>query len=183
LGFTGYPTFKYNDKELSNKEYSDGVLESFLRRIPPKKRGDFGKYLRLNRLPTDKDISDYALLGYTGAKLPTDGFSIVNPFFGLVGPCEFLMELAGFRYTKKFNSEDLNIGNTVSIKAEPENQHDPKAVKISYKGEKIGYINRVLVETFHKWLDSKAKVNLTIERINGSSTRPVVYLFIRIKPR
>ena len=39
-GFVCYPAFR-----KLNQEYSEGVLETFLRRIPPRKRGDFNKYL------------------------------------------------------------------------------------------------------------------------------------------
>ena len=177
LGFDGYPAFKQLDKE-----YTEGVMETFSRRVPPKSRGDYNKYLTLFRLPTDTVISDFSLLGYTGAKLPTDGFSIINPFYNLQEPCEFLMEIAGFRYSE-LDVEDLRIGDRVSIKKEPDNPFDNRAIRIDYKGEKIGYINRGIVETFHDWIDTKAKLYISIERVNGHPVRPIVYLFVKIKPK
>lgn len=72
LGFEGYPSFKI-EKEI----HSNGVLEAFQRRIPARSRGDFYKYLEMFRLPPDSNISDFALLGYSGAKLPGDEFSIL----------------------------------------------------------------------------------------------------------
>jgi len=46
-GFTCYPAFP-----KTNQEYREGILETFLRRMPPRKRGDFGKYYisRINTL-------------------------------------------------------------------------------------------------------------------------------------
>ena len=39
LGFEGYPGFS------SNKQIYDNVLFAFIKRLPPRSRGDFGKYL------------------------------------------------------------------------------------------------------------------------------------------
>jgi len=177
-GFQGYPAFK----EL-NKEYNQGVMESFMRRLPPKSRGDFDKYLHLFRLPTTAQISDFSLLGYTGAKLPTDGFSITNPFDGLTEPCEFLLEVAGFRYFSDIKTKDLNIGDPVSIQQDKDNQVDKNAIKIEYKGKKIGYVNRALTSTFSSWITSKTKIQAVIERVNGHPVRPLVYLFVSVRPK
>lgn len=178
FGFAGYPAF--NPKE---ELHTQGVMETFIRRLPPKSRGDFSKYLELYRLPEDQFISDFALLAYTGAKLPTDGFSIVNPFYNLHEPCEFLMEIAGSRYVKEFDISQLDIGDQVSIKSDNSNKFDKRAIAIEYREKRIGYINRALVEKFHEWIDSKAKITLIIERVNGHPVRPLVFLFVKVKPK
>ncbi|WP_404361386.1 hypothetical protein [Methylotuvimicrobium sp. KM1] len=72
-GFVCYPAFR-----KLTQEYNESVLETFLRRVPPRKRGDFNKYLKQWRLSPEVDISDFALLGHTGAKLPNDGFSLIS---------------------------------------------------------------------------------------------------------
>ena len=178
VGFAGYPAFN-----LKEEKHIEGVMETFVRRLPPKSRGDFNKYLELYRLPEDKVISDFAMLAYTGAKLPTDGFSIVNPFYNLSEPCEFLMEIAGSRYSKEFDVNNLDIGDQVSIKKEEKNKFDSRAIAIEYKEKRIGYINRALVESFHHWMDTKAKITLIIERVNGHPARPLVFIFVKIKPK
>jgi len=88
LGFTIYPAFRD-----VNKEYTVGVIEAFSRRIPPRSRNDFEEYLKNFRLPANVQMSDFALLGYSGAKLPSDGFSIVNSLEDACVPSEFLIEL------------------------------------------------------------------------------------------
>lgn len=178
MGFVGYPAFS-----IKEEEHTEGVMETFARRLPPKSRGDFNKYLELYRLPKDKDISDFSLLAYSGAKLPTDGFSIINPFYNLNEPCEFLMEVAGSRYAKSFDISKLDIGDQVSIKKDEANSFDCQAIAIEYREERIGYINRGLVKTFHHWIDSNAKIYLTIERVNGHPVRPLVFLFVKVKPK
>lgn len=177
-GFAGYPAFS-----IKEEEHTEGVMDTFVRRLPPKSRGDFNKYLDLYRLPKDQNISDFAMLAYTGAKLPTDGFSIVNPFYNLLEPCEFLMEIAGSRFAKDFDVDQLDIGDHVAIKKEENNKFDDRAIAIEYKEKRIGYINRALVETFHDWIDSKAKITLIIERVNGHPARPLVFLFVKVKPK
>lgn len=177
LGFRIYPAFKH-----TNVEYREGVLETFMRRLPPKSRRDFGRYLELYRLPKDQSISDFGLLGYTGAKLPTDGFSIVNPFDGLSGPCEFLLEIAGFRYLSNLSPDELHIGDPVAIKPDDKNKYDPNAVMIEYKGKTIGYVNRGLCATFRHWIKERYKISGTLERINGHPVRPLVFVFVKVRP-
>lgn len=179
IGFTNYPAFRKVNSSLIER----GVLESFMRRLPPRTRGDFGKYLEQFRIPSDMQISDFALLGYTGAKLPTDGFSIVFPFGEYRKECEFMMEVAGYRYSKSIELDSIRINDPVSIKPDIDNEHDKEAVSIVYKSKKIGYIPRSLLPSFKTWFKEKAKIFVNIERINGSANRPLIYLFVSVKPR
>jgi hypothetical protein len=68
-GFCGYPAFS-----LRTRLHTNNVLDAFLRRLPPKTRGDYNLYLQQHGLPAPFPYSDFALLGYTGAKSPADGF-------------------------------------------------------------------------------------------------------------
>lgn len=169
-GFACYPAFR-----KLNHEYHEGVLETFLRRIPPRRRGDFNKYLEQWRLASDVDISDFALLGHTGAKLPNDGFSLINPFDDVVAPYQFYIEVAGFRYQSSVALTDISIGMTVDFIREPENSHDDQAVRIEVMGRKIGYVNKVQSPAFRRWLESY-QLTGSIERINGTESRPLIYV-------
>jgi len=175
-GFTIYPAFRDIDKK-----YTVGVIEAFSRRIPPRSRSDFREYLKNFRLPDDVQISDFALLGYSGAKLPSDGFSIVNSLEDVCVPSEFLIELAGTRYIKGLDLSFIEVGMQVEVVAEPENPHDEKAIYVVANCKKIGYINRVQTAGFHQWMrEGKICFEATIERTNGSKERPIVYLFLQI---
>ncbi|HET7675463.1 MAG TPA: HIRAN domain-containing protein [Gammaproteobacteria bacterium] len=174
LGFQGYPAFR-----KSSQVYRDGVLEAFLQRLPPRKRADFGKYLETLRLPQNEHLSDFMLLGYSGAKLPGDGFSLVHPFENVDRECELLLEVAGFRY-QNVPVRELRIGDAVSFAFEPNNVVDPNAVKIMVGGRRIGYVNRVQTPAFSHWLRTKS-VTAHIERLNGRPERPLVYLFVEVR--
>lgn len=173
-GFVCYPAFR-----KLNQEYNEGVLETFLHRIPPRKRGDFNKYLEQWRLAPDINISDFALLGHTGAKLPNDGFSLINPFDGIDAPFEFYIEVAGFRYQENIHLDDISVGMAVNFVSEPENSFDQQAVRIETMGRKIGYVNKTQCPAFTRWLEHYS-ITACIERINGTQVRPLIYIYGRV---
>ena len=61
---------------------------------PPRSRGDFGRFLGALRIKADAEISDFALLGYSGAKLPDDDFTVIHPFENASVPFEFMVVLS-----------------------------------------------------------------------------------------
>jgi len=173
-GFQGYPAFFKTDIV-----HCEGVLEAFMKRLPPRKRPDFVEYLEHLGLRPDVEITDFALLGYSGARLPSDWFAIVMPFEDVSGPCEFLTEVAGFRYSEGEKSE-LSIGDQVTFEPEPENQHDSNAIRVIHNGINIGYIGRGQLDSFHRWLRND-QISATIEKINGRPDRPSIVLFVRVE--
>ena len=174
LGFCGHPAFVKMDSE-----YSQGVVDAFMRRLPPRSRADFPRYLALLRIPSGAVISNFALLGYSGANLPSDGFSIIHPFDEVAEqPCEFLMEIAGFRYTG-ISFDEIELGVPVEFEQEPENKFDPNAIKIVFDRKKIGYVNRGQLNAFHRWLKN-GRVSAVLERKNGTPGRLLIYLFVRV---
>lgn len=177
-GFDGYPAFK-----IKIREHHRGVLEILGRRLPPRTRSDFPAYLERLRLPNDVKISDFALLGYSEAHLPGDGFSVLNDFSEVVGPCEFLSEIAGFRYYEgmKLDNSDL-VGQLAELRRESDNEFDPNAIAVYAFGAKLGYINRVQAPTICWWLEQNYEIEAAVERINGSTNRPLVYLFLQVRP-
>ena len=71
-GFQGFPAFSLDEKTHSN------ALKVFMRRLPPKNRTDYDKFLALYGLDYEKEIvkniSDFELLGYTGAYVSGNSF-------------------------------------------------------------------------------------------------------------
>jgi len=168
-GFKGYPAFPHLDKE-----YRLGVMESFMTRLPPRSREDFGKFLEYWHIDSSlrESISDLALLGYTGAGLPRDGFRFV-PVFPPSEHLAFIAEVAGNRY-----HEAGRIGDRVRFVPEPENPHDPEAVRVeSLNGRILGYVMHGLNRQFSAWLAS-GRLAGEIVRINGLSDRPVVLVYV-----
>ena len=174
-GFDGYLAFPALEKVHHN------VLDSFLRRIPPRERSDFTQYLEGLRLHPDAQLSDFALLGYSGARLLSDGFSLIHPFDNVSGPCELMTEVAGFRhYVAQLHSE-LKVGDTVSLAIEFNDVVGESAVRVVYGDQLVGYINRGLKDTFIDWITNNRLVNAFVEKVNGTSHRPALYIFVQIK--
>ena len=178
-GFPGeYPGFP------ADKDHT-GVLAAFMRRLPPRQRGDFDKFLDAIRIPPKTAISDFALLGYAGARLPSDDFSVVDPFDDAKPPFEFLLLVAGYRYYQdKVSREFLKPGMAVQFEFEPDNRYDPDAVRIMIPGnpaQTIGYVCRGLLQAFRRWAESGLCVEGTFERLNGTHDRPLVYLFVTVR--
>ncbi|MBU2805362.1 HIRAN domain-containing protein [Acidithiobacillus ferrooxidans] len=173
-GFSGYSAFP-----LRKGEFTDGVMDVFMRRLPPRKRGDFAQYLEKFRLSPDADLSDFALLGYSGAKLPSDSFSVLWPMDDITAPAEVLLDVAGFRY-QNVSMKDLSIGMMVSFIPEPENEIDNGAIRIETSGRRIGYVKRAQCDAVRTWID-RYVIEAQLERFNGTPERPVIYVFCRLR--
>lgn len=171
-GFKGFPAFRLKDDEVRQ-----GVIESLLRRLPPRKREDFADFLAQHRLPSPFNHSDMALLGYTGARLPSDGFALVPDFSASEAPCDYLMEVAGVRHILGTDLSSIHEGAAVEFVIDRENIVDRDALLVVCHGQKIGYVNRAFRETLHRWL-KQYRVSATIEKLNGKPERPLVYVRI-----
>jgi hypothetical protein len=161
--------------------HSDGVLSTLMRRLPPRNRPDFREYKRQFRLSDSLELSDFALLGQTEAKLPSDGFSVVDPLNPEAASCDLMLEIAGYRYYVREQPLGVGIGNPVELLPEPDNPKDPNAVKVAIGERTIGHINRLQAPTFLRWL-AKRHVTAVIERLNGNPDRPRAFIFVRVRP-
>jgi len=175
LGYVGYPAFS---PQMS--VHLEGVRLALMRRLPPRHRSDFADYMKQFRLKSDATLTDIALLARTEAKLPSDGFSLVDPLDPNVSRCDLLIEVAGYRHYPNTHRE-FGVGAQVEVLSEPDNEYDPDAVQVRISGEKIGNVNRLQAKTFLHWLRT-CKVEATLERLNGTADRPRAYIFVRVLP-
>jgi len=176
-GFKGY--FAFRDMRT---EYRLGVMESFMTRLPPRSREDFGKFLEYWNIDPDAEISDFALLGYTGAALPRDGFRFLPVFPKNVEELTFIIEVAGHRYS----GSPAAVGEAVCFRHENENRADPQAVAVlagvSDRMRRIGYVMRGLNTQFIAWLETGEALG-RIVRINGTRERPLVLVRVEFHRR
>jgi hypothetical protein len=177
LGYQGYPAF--NPRRAIHE---DGVVATFMRRLPPRSREDFFEYTRQFRLKPNAEVSDFALLAVTEAKLPNDGFSLVDPLDPASDWCDLMLEIAGYRHYAPKLLSPISVGDSVSLMPEPSNKFDPSAVKICRDNLTIGYVNRLQADTFRCWL-ANHRLSATIERLNGRPDRPRAFVFVRVRPR
>ena len=181
-GFTCYPAFAIF-AEASLIEYSEPI-KVFSRRLPPKSRSDYGKFLALygldHTLDAVKNISDFDLLAYTGAHLTDNPFSFANPFNGCKPPFQFVMQAAAFeRYGLDIKKEEL-LEKNLNLASEPENPKDKEAISVKFGEEKIAYVPRSHTEVFHEWLKLGFRIDLTVFRINGTDEHRYLYLFVSV---
>jgi hypothetical protein len=176
LGFDGYPGF--DNKTGVHKN----VLTSFMKRLPPRSRGDFDRFLDALRINAEAGISDFALLGYSGAKLPDDDFTIIHPFENASVPFELMLPVEGYQhYQDELPLADLSMDMQANFEAEPDNPKDSKAIKIIIDGIRAGYICRGLTASFHKWMQSDLTISAYVERINGTGQDPKIFLYVSVK--
>jgi len=171
-GFEAYPAFQDTQKTHRN------VLDAFMRRLPPRTRGDFTQYLEGLRLKPTTQLSNFALLGYSGAKLPSDGFSIIHPFNDINSPCELLIEVAGFRHINP--NAKIILNEPASFSKEFNQAIQEEAIRINIIQQHIGYVCRGLLPSFSKWLDNKQITGAWVEKTNGMPGKPTVYLYVKI---
>lgn len=176
-GFKGFVAFPHERSDMGYK----WAMESFKERLPARSRSDFDRYLRSVLLPPSLDISDFALLGYTEGRLPSDGFVFMIDFSDYVPPFDFVSEISGFRYHA--NKEDVKVGDEVLLAHEPENSKDSNAIAIYLENKKIGYINRTQTVYFKRWKKKGYIVSASIGKINGSAKRPNITLLIQVRDR
>jgi hypothetical protein len=172
-GFESYPAFQDVNKIHGN------VLDAFMRRLPPRTRGDFSLYMEGLRLKPAIELSDFALLGYSGAKLLSDGFSLIHPFNNVDIACELLLEAAGFRHIKK-NHDEISINDAATFAKEFNTATKEQAICILINNKHIGYVNRGLLPTFVNWMDNGRIIGAWVEKTNGTPGKPTVYLYVKI---
>ncbi|RWC12763.1 MAG: hypothetical protein EOS52_17740 [Mesorhizobium sp.] len=177
LGFLGYPAFS-----MQRPIHRSEVLPTLMRRLPPRSRPDFGAFLQLYGLAPDANPSDFALLAYTGAKLPSDGFSIVDPLDKSTAKADMVMEVAGTRHLLIGTTLGLAPDQPVSLVPEPDNQYDPAAIHVCAGDRCVGYVNRLQAETVGYWLDART-VSASVYGMNGTLDNPKLFIFMSVRPK
>ncbi|MDP1630162.1 MAG: HIRAN domain-containing protein [Caulobacter sp.] len=177
-GYLGYPAF--TDRTGASSVFQDGVLEAFMRRLPPAKRSDFPRYLEHFRLRDPRNLSPFSLLGITEARLPSDGFSLVDPLDPAELRRDIVFEIAGHRHNTSCR-ERLVQGQPLILVPDPTNEHDANAVRVEADGGLIGHVNRFQAPTIGTWLNERA-VSAWLLRLNGTDERPRAFAFVRVRP-
>ena len=178
LGFKAYPGYSIEQNKHKN------VLMSFLKRIPPRKRKDFDRFLNSLRIDPEMvdEISDFALLGYSRASLPSDEFTLIHPFNNARPPFELLTPVQGYEYyTQNISYQEIKEGMEVTFTPEPNNPYDQDAIRMLIQNKTVGYVCRGLLASFHKWLNHGYNISASIERINGDPENPRLFVFISVR--
>jgi hypothetical protein len=145
--------------------------------LPPRKRADFPSYLAQFRLRPSSASSDIALLGSTEARLPSDGFSLINPLNPDSESCEVLVEIAGHRH---YDDACLKLGDALLLTPDPTNAYDSNAVRFEAAGLLAGHVSRIQAPTVLRWL-ARGQVSAYVARLNGTPDRPKAFALLRYR--
>lgn len=174
-GFLGYPAFP-----LDKGPFTNDVMTTFMKRLPPRSRRDFKKYLANHHLPEDFHCNDFDLIAHTGIQLPSDGFDLIPNLEEANIPFEYLMEVAGTRYYLSFEqSREIEIGSKVDLRCENDNEFDCNAVAMFVNQTKIGYVNKLLCQAVRKLIVRNLECYVT--QISGTTERPLIYVMLSAK--
>jgi hypothetical protein len=174
-GFSGYPAFLWKPGQV----FEDQAISAFMRRVPSRQRSDFAAYLEQFQVKADSIKSDFQLLAVTGASLPNDGFSLVDPLDSQTDHQDTVLQVYGLQY-QNYHLNELKVDDAVILIAEPENEHDRFAVKIESGGRKIGYVPRLQAESICSWL-RRGQILGNVLKINGTLDRPRVLIFVAFR--
>jgi len=73
-----------------------------------------------------------------------------------------------------------NDGDSVRYIAEPDNEWDPKAVRLEVGGNTLGYVPRGYLSMLHGRWENGARVGGQVFRVNGTARRSLVFALRRI---
>ena len=177
-GYAGYPAFDVRKRPEGGWRHN--VIEAFLRRLPHRGREDYSAYLAHFRIRPNDVISPLGLLAITEARLPSDGFSLVDPLDPDLQCVDVLIEIAGVRHLSP-DPGALAAGNLLTLREDTENQYDAHAVKVNFCETTIGYVNRLQARTIRAWLRTRL-VKCWITRVNGKPESPRVHALMRVRP-
>lgn len=77
--------------------------------------------------------------------------------------------LAGFQFHEgKQLWKELKVGDALTLVREPENPHDPRAVRVDWNGHVLGYVPRAENEAVARQLDRGNRLEARIVRLNKS---------------
>lgn len=178
-GYAGYPAFDIAKQPIDG--FTENVLAAFARRLPPPSRPDFKLILEHYRVRSDTVLSTMGLLALTEAKLPSDGFSLIDRLDPDASCLEVVFEIAGHRHNADCRDR-LAVGQSLDLVTDPTNEHDVHAVRVEAAGELIGHINRLQAEAVGNWLQSR-EVSAWLVRLNGKPDHPRAYAFVSVRPR
>lgn len=133
--------------ELNKTYESPEMFPAFSSRLPDKKRRDIQQILNKYGLT---EYDEYQLLKKSGARLPIDSLSFIDPIFSSTDKVERTFFIAGTRHYIGCNGEDCNsafaeisTGDFLTLKSELGNKDDANAVQIcNQANELLGYIPR-----------------------------------------
>ncbi|MCB9497429.1 MAG: hypothetical protein H6686_11140 [Fibrobacteria bacterium] len=159
LGFQGYPGMPVDRTTVWNGR----SMEAFRARLPQPKRPDREHLLGLWGVAPDES-DPFVLLGATGGRLVTDAFEFL-PVLRSVAGTRFLTPAAGFRYYEGNTTlAGILAGTELQLVPEPTNAFDPRAVRLEFQEQLVGYIRKVVSDSVLRAREAGLEVACSLVR-------------------
>jgi hypothetical protein len=170
-GFSPYTEFG----EL-NKIYTENVAEIFGQRLIKTDRPDVANFFHFWEVDSEKSADKFYLLGKTQGLVPTDIFEFLAEY-KLTSETHFLTEVVGQSFLN-IESGKVLVNDCLTVELDPNNEHDPYAVKV-FKGELLlGYIKKYHSKIFYEPGADKLKLCVKALEQNGIIKRIFVKVFV-----
>src|SRR5260370_11607067 len=172
-GFRPLASFPDRDRVYVSAE----PFPLFANRLPPKSRPDYDDFIGWLDLPRG-ETDPMILLARSGGQRETDTFEVFpEPEPSSDGRYKSTFFAHGFRHLGA-SAEDavrqLTPGERLVLKAEPENPHDPRALRIltTLGGTLLGYVPRYLWGDVHGLQQAVGEdaVTVSVHRVNAPPT-------------
>jgi len=152
--------------DLDKVYVSARLFPVFSSRLPDRKRKDIHRILKKYGL---EEYDEYLLLKNSGARLPIDTLEFIDPILSLAQSFRRTFFIAGPGYYINCNGKvcensfDINRGDEVVLKCEPDNPSDENAVQVlDIFGTLLGYVPRYysagIAELLHQNRDIKCHI-------------------------
>lgn len=97
------------------------------------------------------------------------GWALAGPVLATEVTAQILVQsspLAGFQYyAGKALWNELHEGDVLTLVREPDNVHDPRAVRVEWHGVKLGYVPQRDNAAVARMLDNGTTINANISRL------------------
>lgn len=159
-GFSPYTEFPEIEKE-----YTQGVIETFGQRIMKQERSDISDFYTFWEIDEKFKDDKFYLLAHTQGLNPADNFEFLadyNPTKKL----RFLTDLASLSQLQ-LPANSVQAGDVLSYKLENDNKYDDKAVKVFKGDQAVGYIKKIHSKVFYKQKSTALKLVVKAVEQNG----------------
>lgn len=156
------------------KVYDEYALQVFSQRLMKPERPDIQQFYDFWEIDPAFEQNPFYLLGHTQGLLPTDNFEFLADYQYHL-QLHFLTELASTSHNI-LPAHLLNVGDELTMTKEPNNEHDPYAVKVFKDTQFIGYIKKVHNKIFNTTDADKLKLSVKAVDKNGVIKK----LFIKV---
>jgi len=169
-GFRPLPGFPDLEETYASKE----LFPLFGNRLPPRSRADYNDFVEWLDLSSNKK-DPIGMLARSDGQRETDMFEVFpNPAPGPGNRYESAFFVHGLRHRGPGAEEEarrLAPGDPLVLQAEPQNPHDPRALRIltTVRGVHLGFVPRYLCEDVHALQGASGAQHVTVRvrRINS----------------